>query len=209
MKDYYEILEVNKKASKEIIDKAYRTLAKKYHPDLQEEEQKEEAKKKMQEINEAYEVLSDDEKRQEYDSKLEELNRVQNEDLEENDDYFEEEYDNEDLREQLKEELEYQRQITREYEEAQQREYRKYLRRLGYKVREKWTWKKFLKLLKILGALILFILILWIFPPTHKLMVETYEENRFIKAIIDVIANVFKGIGQGIGAFFKSIFNKS
>ena len=33
MKNYYEILEVNRKASKEIIEKAYRVLAKKYHPD--------------------------------------------------------------------------------------------------------------------------------------------------------------------------------
>lgn len=37
MKNYYEILEVNENASKEVIDKAYKVLAKKYHPDLQEE----------------------------------------------------------------------------------------------------------------------------------------------------------------------------
>ena len=34
MKNYYEILEVNKKASKEVIEKAYKVLVKKYHPDL-------------------------------------------------------------------------------------------------------------------------------------------------------------------------------
>ena len=40
MKNYYEILEVNENASKEVIDKAYKVLAKKYHPDLQEEKNK-------------------------------------------------------------------------------------------------------------------------------------------------------------------------
>ena len=40
-KNYYEILEVDKNASKEIIDKAYKTLAKRYHPDLQTQEGKE------------------------------------------------------------------------------------------------------------------------------------------------------------------------
>ena len=40
MKNYYEILEVDRKASPEVIDKAYKTLAKKYHPDLQDENNK-------------------------------------------------------------------------------------------------------------------------------------------------------------------------
>ena len=40
MKNYYEILEVNENASKEVIDKAYKVLAKKYQPDLQEEKNK-------------------------------------------------------------------------------------------------------------------------------------------------------------------------
>ena len=72
MKNYYEILEVSENASKEIIEKAYRVLSKKYHPDLQEESKKEKSKIKMQEINEAYEVLKDSLKREEYDNKLKE-----------------------------------------------------------------------------------------------------------------------------------------
>lgn len=67
MKNYYEILEVDKKASKEIIDKAYRTLVKKYHPDLKEHYEKNAAEDKIKEINEAYDVLSDKEKKEEYD----------------------------------------------------------------------------------------------------------------------------------------------
>lgn len=70
MRNYYEILEVDKNASKEIIDKAYRTLVKKYHPDLKEHEEKLEAEKKIKEINEAYDVLSDKTKRNEYNNTL-------------------------------------------------------------------------------------------------------------------------------------------
>lgn len=68
MKDYYEILEVHPKASQDMIKKAYRILAKKYHPDLTDLD-KEYAKQKMQEVNEAYSILSDPDKRAEYDNR--------------------------------------------------------------------------------------------------------------------------------------------
>lgn len=71
MKKYYEILEVNPKASIEIIEKAYKVLARKYHPDLYEGEKKIFAEKKMKEINEAYKILSDDFLREQYDSEIE------------------------------------------------------------------------------------------------------------------------------------------
>lgn len=66
MKNYYEILEVDQKASQEIIEKAYRILVKRYHPDLQGNEYE----KEMKEINEAYAVLSDEYKRNQYDEQL-------------------------------------------------------------------------------------------------------------------------------------------
>ncbi|EEI85268.1 DnaJ domain protein [Anaerococcus lactolyticus ATCC 51172] len=65
-RDYYEVLGVDKKASANEIKKAYRKLAKKYHPDLHPDD--ESANKKFTEINEAYEVLSDPEKRNKYDT---------------------------------------------------------------------------------------------------------------------------------------------
>lgn len=65
-KNYYEILEVDKKASKEIIKKAYSTLVKKYHPDLQPNDIKKIYEEKLKLINEAYETLSDDNKRINY-----------------------------------------------------------------------------------------------------------------------------------------------
>lgn len=63
--DYYKVLGVANSASQEEIKKAYRRLAKKYHPDLNKD--KPQAKAKFQEINEANEVLSDPEKRRRYD----------------------------------------------------------------------------------------------------------------------------------------------
>src|SRR6476619_2379179 len=63
--DYYEVLGVNKNATSEDIKKAYRKLARKYHPDLNPNDK--EANKKFQQINEANEVLSDPEKRKKYD----------------------------------------------------------------------------------------------------------------------------------------------
>lgn len=65
--DYYKILGVDRNATAEEIKKAYRKLARKYHPDTQPEDKKEEAEKKFKQINEAYEVLSDPEKRKKYD----------------------------------------------------------------------------------------------------------------------------------------------
>lgn len=71
MKNYYELLEVNPKASKEIIEKAYKVLVKKYHPDLYQGDEKLIAQKKVQELNEAYHVLSDNFLREQYDIELE------------------------------------------------------------------------------------------------------------------------------------------
>lgn len=63
--DYYKVLGISKSATDKDIKKAYRKLARKYHPDLNKDN--EEAKKKFQQINEANEVLSDPENRKKYD----------------------------------------------------------------------------------------------------------------------------------------------
>ena len=64
-RDYYEVLGVEKSADEATLKKAYRALAKKYHPDLNPGDK--EAEQKFKEINEAYGVLSDPEKRKKYD----------------------------------------------------------------------------------------------------------------------------------------------
>ena len=65
MRDYYEVLGVSKDASDDEIKKAYRQLAKKYHPDMNPGDK--EAEEKFKEVNQAYAVLSDPDKKSKYD----------------------------------------------------------------------------------------------------------------------------------------------
>ncbi len=68
-RDYYEVLGVERDASDEQLKKAYRKLARQHHPDLQSgETQKKSSEEKFKEVNEAYEVLSDQDKRRKYDT---------------------------------------------------------------------------------------------------------------------------------------------
>ena len=104
MKNYYEILEVNQKASEEMIERAYKILVKKYHPDIYVQEPGKVEQYKIHEINEAYEVLSNQILRDRYNRELEELEyekflnrkKIYNQETYKNDETYEkEEMDNE------------------------------------------------------------------------------------------------------------------
>lgn len=69
-KNYYQILEVDKQASPEVIEKAYKALAMKYHPDKWPADKRKWATGRMQEINDAYKVLSDIDLRTRYDQRM-------------------------------------------------------------------------------------------------------------------------------------------
>lgn len=139
MSNLYERLEVSEKASKEIIDKAYRVLAKRYHPDLQKQEEKQKAEKKMKQINEAYDILSNEQTRKEYDAKLaKERARIREEQrLEQNQVQYKdtnitqvEPQERRAERKQKKESYQNARKIQKEINEAYSQAYRNYVRSL-------------------------------------------------------------------------------
>jgi curved DNA-binding protein CbpA len=68
--DHYTILQVSRDAEPEVIDRAYRALSLKYHPDVVVDGERESAHRRMQRINLAYAVLSDPKRRRDYDRTL-------------------------------------------------------------------------------------------------------------------------------------------
>lgn len=201
MLNYYEILEVSEKASKEVIEKAYKVLAKKYHPDLNQDNKKE-AELKMQKVNEAFEVLSDDKKRANYDNILAKkrqlehekdiiLNNVSCSQESKNDSFFSIKTQNMD--EKTKRKL--QAKMQERYLEA----YDAYLRQRGYKLKYKWTFKKFLQAVLIVLICIIVFTILFFIPPIHEYCLKLYSEN----IIIQLIVNFFGAIINTILSIFR------
>lgn len=223
MRTLYEILEVSEKASKEVIEKAYKVLVKRYHPDLQTSENKAMAEKKMKEINEAYDILSDDVKRKEYDQNLlkeRELKEQQTLNYQEQSpqkQYYtsgetqtEQRYRDMQRRkyeENLKKQEEQMRmQMEQNMQQEYQNAYYDYLRSLGYRIKEKWTWKKIKQLLITIIIMIGIIMILWFLPLTHDMMVEFYENNKIVKLIVDIILEIISAIIKTIGELFGDLF---
>lgn len=212
METLYDILEVSQKASKEVIDKAYKTLAKKYHPDLQSPENRKQAEEMMKKINEAYEILSDETKRSNYDKELaqkenksinnqpvDSYNNVEREDTTN----YQKEADWKSQFSKLspKEQRRITKKIQKEANEEYRRQYERYFRSLGYKIKHKWTIKDLLVILIAVAVCILVITIMWLIPSSHDWMLKMYKENFIIKLVV----NIFIGIIKGIIEFFKNI----
>ena len=88
-------------------------------------------------------------------------------------------------------------------QEQYQNAYYNYLRSLGYRIKEKWTWKKTKKLFFIILVLIAIIAVLWFIPPTHDMMVNFYKENKLFQILVDIVA----GLVTSIIDTFKNLFN--
>lgn len=227
-KTLYEILEVSENASNEIIEKAYKTLAKKYHPDLQEEANKKQAETMMKKINEAYEILGNEEKRSRYDGELAEkrnMEEMQRQNVNQNYQVYNMQYqdnavnnvnsanydyEKERLRyerklqeEEIKQRRKMQEDLNREYNNA----YENYLRSLGYRIKHRWTKENTRDLLITIGVIVVVFIILWFIPPTHDWMVSFYESNPIIKTFIDIIIAIVTGIFKGIWEFITGLFD--
>lgn len=231
MINYYELLEVSKNASAEVIEKAYKVLAKRYHPDLQEQANKKKAEEKMKLINEAYEVLSNREKRQNYDIKLEEWTKKEELRKQKNEQSLGYDQDNqtrenivsnitkEDLdryinlkkqnaqneqHEQVANEIKQkvEQETRRKYEQA----YENYLRSLGYRIKYKWTFKRVMNLIITIVVIILVFTLIYFIPPVRNFVNNLYEENQVFKIIVNIgkgIIDIIANIFRSIGGIFK------
>ena len=191
MKNYYEILEVDKNASEEVIEKAYKTLAKKYHPDLQNNSN---CQDKMRQINEAYEILSNDFKRREYDEKIkrqsvsiEEYNRI----IQENNRLKKDlkRVANQREMSQNQERLEEMSIMQRYYEQIKKATKQPQMR---YETKKtKISLEKIKKIVIYIAILIVIGLVLAIVPFTRKFFINLYNNNVIIKLLVDTIVETF------------------
>ena len=204
-KNYYEILEVDKNASKEIIDKAYKTLAKRYHPDLQTQEGKEQKEELMKKVNEAYDVLSDENKRTAYNQQLASQNVSM-------DEYQKILLENE----LLKQQLETARQNIQNNRVHQQNTYSNEQRnttpnvgqqtnftanqpyqnpyvqtRRQYRTRRRLTFKQLIKIIGVIVGVILLCALIYGIPLVKDYFNNMYEENIFFKALVTIFKDTF------------------
>ena len=211
-KNFYEILEIDTNASQEIVEKAYKTLAKKYHPDLQTGADKAKYEEKLKLINEAYETLSNEEKRKAYDATLPKNNISQ-------EDYDNLYRQNEYMRNQINNQPnnsrpqgnnanynpqnnvdqeyinrvneEYQRQMNDAINKAYHDAYVQDLKNRGYRIRYKKTWKDYVSILITLVIIVVALAILWQIPAVRNYFVDLYNTNSIFRFIVDFFIRLF------------------
>lgn len=216
-KNYYDILQINKNATPEIVEKAYKTLVRMYHPDLQEGANKQEYEEKLKLINEAYETLSNEQKRKQYDLELEQIEQMkrQQENVENSYSNFNNSYNpnvsnnqyqnpnnynnNYDINEKVEqariqnekqriyEEEEYNRQVNEAINKAYHDAYIQDLKSRGYKIRYKKTIKDYIKNFAILILTIFILYLILKLPFVKNYFINLYNEND----VIHFIANIF------------------
>ena len=190
-KNYYEILEVSQNASDEIIEKAYKTLAKKYHPDMQNGKIKLEYEEKMKDINEAYSVLSDAYKRDQYNQEIQSK-------IVPKEEYLKVLKENILLKEEIKKlnfNISKENNIRQQQIETIGQMYKNiYSPNLKNKVykKKKRTFKYYKKLFIIIITMILIFILLLQLTPIKTFFINIYNKNILIKAIVDTFISTFK-----------------
>lgn len=199
MKNYYEILEVNKKASKEVIEKAYKVLVKKYHPDLYKGEKQKYAEKKIRDINEAYDVLSDEFLKRQYDVELErELEKIYEQKYKMKNEENEQQFNNHTNQTKSASQRNASNNSYTNQEKLSKQEYRRKMSSFSgmieltkelYKDKpkrdelKKFTLKDIIAIIITIIVIILIGMILWFIPFTNSWMRELLFENPFFNWI--------------------------
>ncbi len=204
--NYYKILEVDKDASPEVIEKAYKALVKKYHPDLQESNMRQNAEERIKLINEAYEVLSNPISKAKYDETLsktelseEDFDRLSKENKNLHDEINnlkyhsnvnynntqQNSYQQVDLQNEYEKQLKYENELQQARQKAYHDAYIQDLKNRGYKIKYKKSPKDYLKNILALLITIGILFILWHIPFIHDFFMNTFNNNPIFKAIMN------------------------
>ena len=191
--NYYDILEINKNASPEIIEKAYKTLVKKYHPDLQDDNLKIKYEEKIKKINEAYEILSDIKKRKNYDLNLknieisiEDYNNLYNENinLKKEINILKNNLNSNSNYNNIENEIN--QRINDAVNKAYYDAYIQDLKNRGYKIKYKKNFKDFLALVITILIFLSVGFILCNIPFTKNLLINLYKESPTLQLIVSI-----------------------
>ncbi len=211
MKTLYDDLEVSRSASKEVIEKAHRTLVKRYHPDLQPTEaDRKKAEEKMKVINLAYDTLGDEEKKKAYDAELleqEEAARIEKENRNRqaanynNQSYG---YNNAQQAQRVNASDAYRKNVVHNNQDANSgiqfdfENYNYYKDPNGniYRVAKKWSLNKTLYLLVALGILNTMMGILMLIPPARDIVIDSYINNVLIRLVFNAFEVIFGIFGK-------------
>lgn len=198
-KTYYDWLEVSPKASPEVIEKAYKALVIKYHPDLnkEKESQFEEIIKK---INEAYDVLSDGSKRSEYDQMLaqkraqeQERKQAQVRVQSQTQRYYQQVYPQNEVHNQ-KNNVDYESEIQAAKQQAYRDAYIEDMKNRGYKIRYKKSFKYYIKFIVIILIIFFMIWLIWQIPFVHNWFTNLANKNVVVKVFIDIIKAFYESL---------------
>lgn len=81
-----------------------------------------------------------------------------------------------------------------EYNQAYNEAYNNYMRKMGYNVKEPWTWKRIKNLLIMIIVIFVVCALAWIIPPIRNILIGIYEDNFIIKSLVDILMMIINAI---------------
>lgn len=212
MKTYYDILEISRYASQEVLEKSYKVLIKKYHPDLvKNEEDKKKNEEKLKKITHAYEILSDPAKRRAYD--FDTFGKFNNEE-DFNKQKFNEDKTNESIVDDRKKEEEEinerirqaQERINKEENEIKQRLYKyeeDYLKSMGYTIKKPIDWRQVGVFVLTIIVFIIICIIIYFIPPVRQYVDDQITSETPVGMLFKILKEIIAAIIKLIIGIFK------